>query len=142
MNVSRRSAAIVLVASLSAGIIAGVAGLAIAQDQPPAEPYMQLTREGFPTNEFGLSVGKPTVADIDAQNLPDLVEVEGERGYLKSAEVYFPDPKSPEEAVEQTNRLVNDKGEIVTKLYAADGKTVVGQFIFGTVAVDAPDTDR
>lgn len=88
--------------------------------QPAGSPdENSVTRTPWPKNEFGLTVGEPTRADVIARNLPDLMPVvtaRGEPGFLRSAEVYF-----------YTNEGEVESRSARVEIYRPDGKTSIGR---------------
>lgn len=97
----------------------------------------RLTKTPWETNSFGLTVGEPTRADVEAGNLPDLmstITADGEPGYYLSEEVY----PYPDDLAKQTAELANDSGEEIQKIYGPDGKTVLGERVV-SVATETND---
>lgn len=142
---SRKSVGIASAAALISGLALGT-GIAFADKsgggesaQSTASAVMPDGRDAYsvtkswPTNKYGLTYGEPTLADIDADNHADLVPVrddEGKPGFVyyahKQADLFYP-PK-PEHLGGKTGRRLDDRGEIVIDVFAADGKTVTGVY--------------
>ncbi|WP_209717379.1 hypothetical protein [Marmoricola sp. OAE513] len=57
----------------------------------------------------------------------------GKRGYIYRSDLEGPaEPAaSPEEAARRTRDLLDDKGQLIVPVYAADGKTRIGTFLAG-----------
>lgn len=156
MKVSRtRSAIIVSCATvLGLGIGGGVVAFAGEGDVRPAASDIKLqgpvgvdgkadlshgmndiTPGTWPENEFGLTVGEPTRADVLARNLPSLMPIlmdDGKTGYLLSEEAY-PETKTLAEEVQRTESLLNEKGQDIRTVYGPNGKTVLGTKLVATV---------
>lgn len=144
MKISSVRSGTIVAASAIIGLSIGGGLIAFADESPAPDTTKTLMTDGrdankvtgkpWPKNEYGLTVGQPTPADIEAQNLPDLkpyVTDGGEEGFLLTKDFYFPLAKTPEEAAAQTKALVNDKGEIIVKVYRADGETLIGTKVAG-----------
>lgn len=147
--VSRRRAAGVVAGALVLGLSIGGSMVAFAgdNDTPPDEqtkavtmPDGRLASEvspGWTTNEFGLTVGLPTPADVAARNLPDLAPSEtddGKPGFIL-AKVHYYKPRNPDEAAAQTRERLNEDGDWMVKIYGPDGKTQIGTSNLGHVEI-------
>lgn len=96
------------------------------------------TTPDYEVNKYGLTVG-PMMVNVPEGQEPDLVPVdfEGGVGYLLTKEMISDFPTDPDEieAREDEQRrlgLLDDEGNIYTRVYAADGKTVLGKILTGT----------
>lgn len=141
MIVKTRTARTLVAAAASLGTVIGISFVAFGDEssQEPVPAYLSVTDKDFPTNQFGLTVGQPTVGDIDARHLPDLMPTttsDGRPGFIRTNELYFPEPKTPEEAAAQTRKLENEQGEVWSTVYEADGKTVLGRHLVATGSID------
>lgn len=77
-----------------------------------------VTSTPWPRNDFGLTVGEPTQADVIARNLPDLISTitsSGAMGYYRSTELYV---------YGANGELRNQPASV--KVYGPDGRTIVG----------------
>jgi len=134
----RAGAAIACAAVLGLCISGGAVALA-SESRPPATDGSNVPLSKYGENQFGLTVGTPTEADRNAGNLPDLVPATtdaGKPGFIRASDYYFPDPRSPEEAVAQTKKLLNERNELILQIVAADGTTPVGSQLAMTVSED------
>jgi hypothetical protein len=89
------------------------------------------TKPNYAQNKFGESFGSLSEASVDA-DAPDLISAvggNGVQGYLRSSELLLPLPKSPEEALRWQESRPKTR---VLKLYAVDGRTIVGEFVSGS----------
>ena len=103
-----------------------------------AAGLVQWTPADYKVNEYGLTVGTPN-ANTPENQYPDLVprSFEGREAYELGRDVNRALPTNPEEAVKYMNRLrdqgiTDEKGNIYRRLYAADGKTLIGKVNVGT----------
>lgn len=94
----------------------------------------------YEVNEYGLTVGVPK-ANTPEDQWPDLYPVmfEGREAYFLGEEMNGPMPMNLDEMKKRTDEqrregLVDDKGNVYRKVYAADGKTVLGKKWIGTVS--------
>lgn len=94
----------------------------------------------YEVNEYGLTVGVPRINTPEDQ-WPDLYPVlfEGREAYFLGKEINEPIPLSPERRREQHEErlrlgLIDEKGNTYQRVYAADGKTVLGKKWTGTVS--------
>lgn len=150
MRISKRAGWASVALSAALGLGAGATWVASAEPRTsdsgesrtqaagsaPA-PSAARTVDAWTTNQYGLTVGTPSEADRVAQNLPDLTPVHadnGRAGFIRSADYFVPDPKTPDEAAAQTRKLVNDKGQIKLPVYDEDGTTEVGSLIAAEVS--------
>lgn len=157
MNVSRTRTSFVISGAALLGLSVGGGVVAFASEAPHAKPTITSASKAVssaPTlglekakmpdgraaleitpawsvNEFGLTVGSPTVADIRAGNLPDLVPSltdDGRNGFLIARDNYFPLAKNPAEAStfakRQQDQIVD--GERVEQVFGPDGRTFLG----------------
>lgn len=94
----------------------------------------------YKVNKYGLTVGVPKINTPEDQ-WPDLypVNFQGREAYFLSKDMNQPELTNPAEARANTDRqrregLIDDKGNMYTRVYAADGKTVLGKIKTGTVS--------
>lgn len=92
----------------------------------------------YKVNEYGLTVGVPRINTPEDQ-WPDLYPVmfEGREAYFLGKEVNEPIPLSREGRRKQHEErlrlgLIDEKGNTYRRVYAADGKTVLGKILTGT----------
>lgn len=92
----------------------------------------------YEVNEYGLTVGTPKMNTPEDQ-WPDLYPVlfEGREAYFLGKDMNRAQPTNPAGAVKymddmRREGLIDDKGNIFAKVYAADGKTVLGKILTGT----------
>lgn len=147
MKMSRVTVAAAIGGALLCGLGIGAATVANAASDPSQSvtPLNGDRTDSYPTNEFGLTVGTPTLTDVDARNLPDLIPSpfkDSPEGFLKAKEIYLPDAKNPDEAVAQMKQLYNDDGQMIVKAYSADGKTVIGTGVFAERVEGGPIDPR
>lgn len=93
--------------------------------------------ESWPKNEYGLTVGIFNRSDALAMNLPDLAPMSatvGKDGFAKPTDFVFPSALTTEEELRQQRDRYNRHGHEIVDLYAADGKTVVGQTVLATTS--------
>ncbi|RYJ06838.1 MAG: hypothetical protein EON52_04310 [Actinomycetales bacterium] len=149
MRISKRAAWASVTVSAALGLGAGATWVASAEPptahsgtsrtraaEPGPAPTAGRTVDAWTTNKYGLTVGTPSEADRVAEKIPDLTPVHadnGRAGYIRSADYFVPDPKTPGEAAAQTRNLLNDKGQIELTVYDEDGKTAVGSLIAAEV---------
>lgn len=103
--------------------LALTAGVLLAARADAGDEYSPPDRT-FPRNEAGQTYGSA----LDAAVEPDLIEAYGSNGtlgYVKKTDLYGELPSSPAEALESKARTRE-----AIPLYAADGVTVVGEFVF------------
>ena len=135
---TRITKSIVLVVSLSAGILVGlflsVSVFSNVSARAATTAPSTTTSVAYPQNAQGETYGiSPQTAHSEDQE-PDLIAavgVDGVKGYVKKADLDKDMAKSPEEAVaimkqRESLKTTNTYEEI--PLYASDGKTVVGKF--------------
>lgn len=135
----KRSLAVVGAATITGLLLGGGLAIAMVPTDTPSLTGPQLTSNEYEINRHGLTVGEPNPRDIEDRNLPDLVPVafdSGLNGYIRTDQVYLPEPQTPAEAVEYMNVLYNDAGELVVTVYEADGKTTLGRDVLATISVD------
>jgi hypothetical protein len=94
----------------------------------------------YTVNSFGLTVGQLNINTPEGQG-PDLIPItfKGREAYILGEDWSKPWPMNPEQAVKDQERqrregLLDDKGNIYSKVYAADGKTVLGKIHVGTTS--------
>ena len=92
----------------------------------------------YTVNEYGLTVGVPKINTPEDQ-WPDLYPVtfHGRQGYFLGKDMNPAIPANPAAArkydeEQRREGLIDDKGNMYTKVYAADGKTVLGKMKTGT----------
>ena len=127
MRTIRKIVIVLGVAILGAGVGTAVAGNhpSVYSDKDPDRP-----KPVYPKNGFGETFGSlsQAIADVDAPNLISAVGINGVEGYVRSSDLLLPLPKSPAEAL-----LANKNARVrFLKLYAVDGKTVIGAYKSGT----------
>lgn len=110
--------------ALIAGIIAGTLGFksATASNTKPAPIYSM--------NKYSETYGSLGEA-ISRETEPVLASAYGEngiKGYVRTADLNGPMPKSPQEALAMQNKTLAAGGVRKIPLYAVDGKTVIGVF--------------
>lgn len=139
MKLNPRVARMVIICvSMVAGSIVGIIGFgpAIANtlsNQSEAPVYQK--------NENGQTYGSAANA-TSIETEPDLIlaeGVDGTIGYVRSVDLNGVMPKTPEEAVELMSKRTEGVREI--KLYAVDGKTVIGTFEVQEGNVKMVDSD-
>lgn len=155
MKVSRNRSAVLVACAAVIGLSVGGSVVAFGDEsiqvlnssgsevQPPiamnGEPAIgksdnAITTAPWPENEFGLTFGEPTRADVLARNLPVLMSTftdDGKAGFLLSEEAY-PVAKNGEFA--RSNPSLNAKGEDIRTIYGPDGKTVLGTKVVAVFA--------
>jgi beta-lactamase regulating signal transducer with metallopeptidase domain len=88
----------------------------------------EITNYRYQVNEYGETYGSDAYADIIGEE-PDLIAatgIDGTDGYVRSSDMDS-NPRTPEEAVAQ-----NKPGAIMIPLYDKDGRTIIGQFKYGS----------
>lgn len=110
---------------------AGAASDPILAEAVPAAPDAPAIE--FAVNKSGLTYGPvPTDWAGDLNQLPDLIEVftsEMEIGYMPR-EALFPDP-STLGGQDMASRSASVESASTSPVYAADGETIIGDFVFG-----------
>lgn len=94
----------------------------------------------YTINEYGLTVGQPKINTPEDQ-WPDLYPItfQGREAFLLGADMMGRLAMTPEQAIKEKDRrrregLIDDKGNLYNKVYAADGKTVLGKLLTGTTS--------
>ena len=85
----------------------------------------------YQVNQDGQTYG--TMSQESHGTAPDLIQaqgVDGTIGYVKSTDLFWFNPKTPEEAVKMQAEM-DAKGPYTIPLYSEDGKTVIGEFPMG-----------
>jgi len=85
------------------------------------------TAPSLSKNTSGQKVG---VYKLDAEK-PDLIPAEtddGRPGYIYLSDLMWEEASTPEEAVELTQKHVNESGDVVVDVYEFDGVTKIGTF--------------
>lgn len=115
---------------LALGSVLGV--LSGANATPPPDPAEE-ARAALPdsarirVNAFGETYGSAVDA-ATPQDEPDLILVvttKGQEGYVRRSDLELPEPKTPEEAA----RRGRDHVPRSLRVYQADGRTEIGEFI-------------
>jgi hypothetical protein len=109
-------------ACVAAGVVAGslLLGGAMASDagnDGDVTPRFEVNERG---QTFGSSAG---VAHADEPDLIEAIATNGKIGYVEKADLYGPEPESPEAAAAN---LPEDR---TIAVYESDGVTVIGEFI-------------
>lgn len=158
MKISMSKSAIALSCAAALGLSISGGVVAFASDQGPAQQTVSerlsearmpndkpagAVTDSWPKNEFGLTYGYATPADVEAGNLPDLRPFQptpdGPGGFLRNEETYLPAAKTTEEEIARTKAMYNEKGEEVRNLYGPDGKTVLDTFVYSTITLTDED---
>lgn len=91
----------------------------------------------YTVNEYGLTVGLPKINTPEDQ-WPDLYPVtfRGREGYflgrdMRSQQLVDPSEAKAHREKRRRDGLIDDKGNLYAKVYAADGKTVLGKQLVG-----------
>jgi hypothetical protein len=123
----KRLRKILLVAApavVATAIVGAIAVSARADYVPPTE---------FIKNDSGQTIGEYKAGGPRPDLIP-AVTSDGDPGYIYLNDLLWDEPKNPEEAIELMKEKINDTGDIVVSVYAADGKTKIGEFIAAHVS--------
>lgn len=133
MNKNFRTSAIVAVAVAILVPTAFAVNYALeAESVPDTYAIKDQSSSVYPVNEQGQTYGEGPFKPGIGQE-PDLIKAvdeKGVEGYVKSSDL-LPGVSSPEEAMEY-QKSADAAGSKSIPLYKSDGKTVIGQFKFGS----------
>ncbi|MBC9225056.1 hypothetical protein GL325_01840 [Aeromicrobium sp. 636] len=94
----------------------------------------------YTVNQYGLTVGHPRINTPEDQ-WPDLIPTtfKGREAYLLGDDVMTARAMNPDQAENDTDRLrreglIDDEGNLYKKVYAADGTTMLGRLLVGSVS--------
>lgn len=121
-----------IVGAAAAGLVVGAILTVDATAGQPEEPT-----PAYSVNANGQTIG-PWIGGENAFQ-PDLVEIttdDGKRGYARTVDMSWAPATTPEEAARITKEHVNEDGDVVIPVFAADGTTKIGVATIAHVSLD------